>query len=412
MNSRLALTVSFIYIAMFQTAAIGQDITTGPNNLTTESTVEKSSNSVRVASFNVSLYGKASNDVAERLLAGDDSQSNDLASVIQSVRPDILLLCEIDHELDGRTLDAFADGYLAKGNDPLDYPHRWSIPTNTGLLGLLDLDADGDVELPTDAHGFGQYPGQYAMAVLSRFPIDREAIRTFQTFRWSTMPGALRPAHPTTGEPYYSDNVWNSLRLSSKNHADVPILIPTSGSAPTPGDESAESNESNRSHVLHLLASHPTPPVFDGAEDRNGKRNHDEIRFWNEYISQPEADWIVDDTGAVGGLSDPDTKQPSFVIAGDLNSDPKQGDSLRSGIANLISNPRVQDPQPTSSQHGINTAKFGRNEIRVDYVLPSSNLHAVRSGVVWPDLQTELGKRIRATDHRMVWVDIEKPTAN
>jgi len=31
--------------------------------------------------------------------------------------------------------------------------------------------------------------------------------------------------------------------------------------------------------VIHILASHPTPPVFDGVEDRNGRRNHDEIRL-------------------------------------------------------------------------------------------------------------------------------------
>jgi hypothetical protein len=65
---------------------------------------------------------------------------------------------------------------------------------------------------------------------------------------------------------------------------------------------------------------------------------------------------------------------------------------------------------PTSSQHGISTAKFGRNEIRVDYVLPSSNLHVLRSAVVWPDAKTDLGKRVRATDHRMVWIDIERPS--
>ena len=54
------------------------------------------------------------------------------------------------------------------------------------------------------------------------------------------------------------------FRLSSKSHWDVPIRI---------GRE-----------TVHFLVSHPTPPVFDGPEDRNGTRNHDEIRFWADYV--------------------------------------------------------------------------------------------------------------------------------
>lgn len=400
MNLRLAATVFVFWLAVVPNTTRGQGNLPIPNSLPTEEPVEKSPTSIRIASFNVSLYGKQAGDVAERLLSGDDAQATDLATVIQAVRPDILLLCEIDHESDGRTLDAFADGYLAKGDAAIEYPNRWSVPTNTGLLGKLDLDSDGDVELPTDAHGFGQYPGQYAMAVLSRFEIDRDTIRTFQTFRWSAMPDAKKPIDPVTGKSFYSDQVWQSLRLSSKNHVDIPILIPN------PRDEPAASR-SPKPHTLHLLASHPTPPVFDGVEDRNGKRNHDEIRFWNEYISKPNAEWIVDDDGVIGGLQSDSAASPMFVIAGDLNSDPKQGDSLRNGIAKLLNNPLVRDPHPTSPQHGVSTAKFARNEIRVDYVLPSSNLNVVRSAVVWPDAQTDLGKRARATDHRMVWVDIE-----
>jgi hypothetical protein len=36
---------------------------------------------------------------------------------------------------------------------------------------------------------------------------------------------------------------------------------------------------------VHFLVSHSTLPVFDGPEDRNGRRNFDEIRFWADYIS-------------------------------------------------------------------------------------------------------------------------------
>ena len=56
------------------------------------------------------------------------------------------------------------------------------------------------------------------------------------------------------------------------------------------------------STTLHVLASHPTPPTFDGPEDRNGRRNHDEIRFWADYISPGQSGYIVDDEGRSGGI--------------------------------------------------------------------------------------------------------------
>lgn len=356
---------------------------------------------IRIASMNVSLYGKSAGQVHARLAGGADAQAIRLAQVIRAVRPDILLLCEIDHEPDGATLNRFVDLYLnasdpSVGGDkslPIDYPHRWSIPTNTGLIADVDLNDDGRQTLPTDAWGFGVYPGQYAMAVLSRFPIDRNALRTFQTFRWANLPDALRPIDPETAAPFYAFAIWTKLRLSSKNHVDVPIQISV-------GAESGE-----KTKTVHLLASHPTPPVFDGKENRNGKRNHDEIRFWKDYLSSPDADYLVDDSGAHGGLSEGE----SFVIAGDLNSDPERGDSLQAAIAGLIKHPRVRDARPTSPGHGVATALFGRREVRVDYVLPSRDLNVIDQGVVWPDEGEPLAKAIGASDHRMVWLDIQLP---
>lgn len=411
---RFQPVVSFALLVVCLVPSIGggQDLDSMPAQNVPE-TSQRDSLSLRVATFNVSLYGDEAGEVLRRLETGSDRQAIQLATVIRTIRPDVLLLCEIDHDEDAQTLNAFVERYLREqGNAkeestnelgsetlPINYPYRWSIPTNTGLLSDQDLDSDGDVELPTDAHGFGKYRGQYAMAILSRYPILSEAIRSFQTLRWSNMPGALRPFNPESNEPYHPDAVWKSLRLSSKNHVDIPIRIPVGASS--------SNNDGASSRVLHWLACHPTPPVFDGKEDRNGKRNHDEIRFWSDYISDGKSVWIVDDQGNSGGLGgDRDGSPASFVIAGDLNSDPKEGDSLRGGIRNLLAHPRVQDTLPTSPQHGIATARFGRNPIRVDYVLPSSDWHVINSGVVWPDAGTALGKATEASDHRMVWVDL------
>ena len=220
------------------------------------------------------------------------------------------------------------------------------------------------------------------MAVLSRFEFDPDLVRTFQQFRWSQMPGAIRP-QANGQDPYYDAATWSRLRLSSKSFWDVPLATPKG--------------------VLHVLASHPTPPAFDGPEDRNGARNHDEIRLLQSYIEN--ASFLMDDRGAAGGLAEGE----SFVIVGDLNSDPVDGGSLTAGINSLLKHPRVAHyPAPRSSgavqasnvqgrankQHrgeaAHDTGDFSDRSVgnlRVDYVLPSSDFEVVDSGVFWPDFE-------------------------
>lgn len=346
---------------------------------------------IRIASYNIALYGETASDVSERLRDQHDKQAKSLAYVIQTARPDVVLLCEIDHDPQGQVLDLFVNNYVESKteatNTPIRYPYRYSIPSNTGLPSSLDINSNGKSTDPEDAWGFGRYPGQYAMAVISRYPIDFEAIRTFQTMLWSDMPGALRPRFPN-GTPFHNDKLWKQLRLSSKNHADVPVLI--------------------GKQRVHLLVSHPTPPVFDGPEDRNGARNHDEIRFWIDYVDDTQADYMVDDSGQSGGLS----IDAPFVIAGDLNSDPDQGDSRQDAIQRLLEHRRVTDTVPTNDQDSYATAAFRHGPARVDYALPSSNLTVVDSGVIWPmDEESKLSEAVKASDHRLVWIDVELPKA-
>lgn len=353
------------------------------------------SKAIRIATFNVSLYGKQSGQVLNRLRGGMNRKAIDLASIVQTVRPDILLVNEIDYDDGGMTVNAFGDEYLEisqNGLEAMNYPHRHAIPSNTGQPSMLDLDGNGQSTDANDAWGYGIYPGQYAMAVYSRFPIVASEIRSFLNYRWSQLPRALRPTFPRTGKAYYPDNVWTQLRLSSKNHTDIPIRIGT--------------------EVIHLLASHPTPPVFDGADDHNGCRNHDEIRFWTDYLAGPSASYLIDDSGKAGGLPE----QALFVIAGDLNSDPESGDSRRSAIKALLGNKKLQDARPasigasesTGEGNSHATASFGKGrQMRVDYVLPSRKLALRDAGVFWPSTNDRRSQWVAATDHRMVWIEVE-----
>ena len=134
---------------------------------------------------------------------------------------------------------------------------------STGIPTGVDLDHDGRVGGGQDARGFGLFPGQYGMLVCSRLTLRREAVRSFRKFLWRDMPGADLPPG------WYGADALAVLPLSSKSHWDLPFELPAAPGT-TPG---------KAPHLLHFLVSHPTPPAFDGPEDRNGHRNHDEIRL-------------------------------------------------------------------------------------------------------------------------------------
>ena len=388
---------------------------------------------VRFATFNASLNRNVAGQALADLSAPGNAQAAAVAEIIQRVRPDVLLINEFDFEPDNALAEAFQDNYLSvphNGAAAIEYPHVFVAPSNTGLSSGFDLNNNGitdttpgDGSYGDDSFGFGLFPGQFGMAVFSRYPIDLDAVRTFQTFLWKDMPGARLPDDPATAAPadWYSPAELEVFRLSSKSHWDVPIEI--------------------GKKIVHFLVSHPTPPVFDGLEDRNGTRNFDEIRFWADYVTPgPTSAYIYDDEGASGGLG----ANSLFVIAGDQNSDPLDGDSIPGSIQQLLEHPFINSSKAPSSAGGpywaevqdalndvhrsdpaFDTADFcdtpafppcsGPGNLRADYVLPRRNLRIVGSGVFWPTgtdpllYLTGTGFPVPSSDHRAVWVDVDLP---
>ena len=366
---------------------------------------------VRFATFNASLNRFNAGDLIVDLSTPDDAQAQAVAEIIQRTRPDVLLVNEFDFDENGEAADLFRTNYLEvsqNGADPIDYRHVFVAPSNTGIPSGFDLNNDGTVGGADDAFGFGFFPGQFGMAVFSKYPIDD--VRTFQNFLWEDMPGALLPTHEN-GDPWYSEEELDVFRLSSKSHWDLEIEV---------GRQD-----------IHFLVSHPTPPVFDGPEDRNGTRNHDEIRFWADYIHPRHGRYIYDDEGDRGGIE----RGEPFVIAGDQNSDPLDGDSIPGAIQQLTESGRINTKKtPVSTggvwaaetQGGINTehlsdpaedtADFGDvapGNLRADYVLPSKRLRIADSAVFWPAEGEEFfyltgdGSTLISSDHRLVWVDVK-----
>lgn len=348
---------------------------------------------IRIATYNTELERRGPGLLLRDIQSGKDEQVQAVAGIIAHISPDVLLLNSFDYDYGNAALNAFAD-LLSDKTTP--YPYRFALRPNTGMGTGLDMDGDGQTGDARDAQGYGKFAGQGGMAILSRLPILEADVQDFSALRWVDFPQAMLPQRD--GKPFPSPEAQAVQRLSTTAHWVVPIAV-EGGS-------------------LNLMAFHATPPVFDGDEDRNGLRNHDEVRFWATYLD--------------GSLQSSPDGAP-FVILGDANLDPSDGDGRSDAMVQLLAHPRVQDVTPISQgaavaaqlQGGANarhtgdpaldTADWrdvpGPGNMRVDYVLPSTDLQVVASGVFWPEAAHPDADLLRvgnipASRHHLVWVDV------
>src|SRR5690348_15070907 len=146
---------------------------------------------VRFATFNASLNRATEGQLLKDLSTPDNPQAQKVAEVIQRNRPDVMLVNEFDYVPGNAAANAFRTNYLQRsphGAAPIDFPYAYTAPVNTGVPTGFDLNRDGITNGPDDAYGFGAFPGQYGLLVLSKYPIETHEIRTFQKFLWKDMP--------------------------------------------------------------------------------------------------------------------------------------------------------------------------------------------------------------------------------
>lgn len=271
-----------------------------------------------------------------------------MARHLAEVDADILVLTQFDYDATGAALGAFSR-LIDRG-----YDHILPLRSNAGIPTGRDLDGDGRLNEPEDAQAYGRFPGQEALAVLSRHPILAGEARSFNDLLWQDAPGS----HATP-----SDTGIEVQRLSSGGHWIVPVEVGA-------GDGAVQR--------IDLLVGHAGPPVFDGPEDRNGRRNLDELRLWDRVLDT--------DVG------------PLFVFMANTNLDPDRGEGYRDAMAGFLARPDLTDPLP-----GRITAGWDRpGPMRVSYLLPSRNL-ALRDAQVWPGLPDQ--------PHHLISVDITVPAA-
>jgi 3-phytase len=267
--------------------------------------------SIRFATFNGSLSRERAGYLLFDLTNPNDPQAKAVADVTQHQNPDVLLLTDVDFDNLDRARNLFQQNYLSipqAGAAELDYPYHYTGPVNTGIASGYDLDHDGKIittpgtiQYANDAIGFGFFPGQHGMMLLSKYPIDPKEVRTFTRFRWKNMPDAELPTD-ASGKPWFADDALNIMRLMTTNVWDVPIQI--------------------NDKTVHVIVNRPTSTVSDDPAHRNIKRNHDEIRFLADYISgddriKPSRTYYLDDdTGSHGGLED--WSQPPVRLAANV----------------------------------------------------------------------------------------------
>lgn len=307
------------------------------------------------------------------------------AEIIAAARPDALLLTNFDYDHEGVALAAFADRVAALGHA---LPHRFALPPNTGQHSGADMDGDGRLGEPEDAQGYGWFAGDGGMALLSTLPVEAAAAEDFSHLLWQQVPGAELPTLP---DPEASLRLALQ-RLSTKGHWTVPLTLPGGGR-------------------LTLMLFSATPPVFDGPEDFNGRRNADEIGFWRHWLD-----------GAFGPVPD-----GPIALLGNANLDPADGDGRRQAVRDLLDDPRLQDPRPRSTagalsndpdhlgDPGLDTADWpagAPGNLRVAYVLPGAGLAVTGAGVFWPLPGTPMSELVEgprggpAGPHRLVWTDV------
>lgn len=317
-------------------------------------------------------------DIASR----NDPQITEAIKLIADAAPDILLLLNVDYDHHLHASHALVDLLRAQG---LTYLAPFAFAPQTGRPTGLDVDDDGRLNGPNDAQSFAPFPGASGMVLLSRWPVVEGEAQDFSHLLWRDLPGTLSNDPP---------DLAAVQRLSSVGHWHLPVEIPDFGR-------------------LSLLVWHAAPPVFDGPEDRNGRRNHDETRFWSLFLEGRLTASLA---------TSPPTEH--FILMGSANVDPLDGDGRRGPLRNLLAHPALHDPAPRSApgagptgNAGINrtqkgdpaldTADWrddpGPGNLRVQYLLPSRDLEIRDSGILWP--ATSDPDRPR---HGLVWVEIRR----
>ena len=363
---------------------------------------EVGSQRIRLGQFNLREMS------TDKLVDPADEQANAAAEILARFAPDIVSVNELQFDLQDTPTPGMpgASPATARGSFDVEgadnarrlaeriaaaggadiYPHTLLFFGNSGLWWEGDTLGEDWYLL----RGWGEFRGRFNTAVLSRFPILVDQVRVITELAWQDVPGnciAQMESEIGIGVPAGFPLFEKALHI-------VPIQI---------GDQ-----------VLDLILHHPVTPAFDPI---NPYRNHDELLALRLLLD-----------GELPGEA-PLSADAKFVILGDLNADPDDGDGIPGSIQQILDHPSVVSSFPAGSgtaghngQHNSYLSGCGRDDgstvddptvkfqLQLDYILPSTTVgEPLESLLFFPDYQTareDFDLACRASDHRFLYSDL------
>ncbi len=314
-----------------------------------------------MATLHADLIRKGPALLLRDLERGKDKQVAALRMLVKTIQPDILFLTKVDFDLEHRTGSALKEA--------LGFKHMFTRAPNSMTPTALDLDGDGRAG---DRQAWVRYAGEGGMLLLSQHPV--ELAYHLNDLLWKDAPNAAMPVNEH-GAPFPSAEAQGVQKLVSQGLWIVtvtPEILPP----------------------LTLVLFHNQTPAFDGPEDLNGLRNSAQLGLLSAVMDEDYGTFPKD----------------RFILMGNANLDPNDGDGERAAISALLADKRLQDAKPVSESGDHVTANWEKyGSMRVSYVLPSTDWSIAQAGVVWPNDGPLRAAAEQASRHRMVWVDVTPP---
>jgi hypothetical protein len=357
---------------------------------------------LRVAQFNLREMS------TDKLMSASDEQATAAAEVAARFEPDILCINELQYDISGWPAQGMPGaapgspygGYNVPGADNAkrvaervaaaggpSYEHTLLTAGNSGYYWEGNtLGFDWFI-----LRGWGEYPGRFNTAVLSKYPIVEDQVRIITNFAWEDLPdNKIAQMDSEIGV-----QVPPGFPLFEKSLNVVPVQV--------------------GADVVHLVLLHPVSPAFDPI---NPYRNYDELRALRLFLD-----------GQLPGV-EPLAVGAKFIVVGDLNADPDDGDSLPGAIQQVLEQPDLLAVFPegagTKGNNGqyntyisgcglddgsVVTNPAARFQLQLDYLLPSATIgQPLESNNFFPDIaqnQYDFALSCRASDHRFLSIDVE-----
>lgn len=358
---------------------------------------------VRVGHWNIKELG------TKKLLDEDAPQLVAMAQVLDRFRPDILSINELQFDIENvpeaglpgapstvqpgdacqaKNARRLADRLHAL-NPELRYDYAVVAMGNSGVEFQTTEEVADNFKVRPD-----EFLGRYSLGLISRYPILHDQVRVLHDLAWHDLPGNSIDAIREDLDIEVPEGYW----LFEKAIVVVPIDV--NGS------------------ILHVVLLHP---MTSGFHPMNPYRNHDELRALQL--------WLAGELDAPGW--EPLPEDAMFVLIGDWNVDPEDGDGDRASLPQVLSSPRVVThfPEGEGGTKGVNPRRntflsgCGREDgtlpwnpqnkmqMQLDYMLPSTTIgQPTESGIFWPTYPSEdWNLACRASDHRLMWEDLALP---